>query len=79
MAREWEEAYVETFDERVEGRLYKRYNRRVEALQERKFRPEDLTEQDLRSGDTRRFIQDDGHGDLDDVLRAKNSFEGLID
>lgn len=77
MAREWEESHVETFDERVTW--YRRHNRRTEALRERRFNPADLTEQDLRSGDTRRFIQDDGHGDLDSVLITKNTFEGLTD
>ena len=77
MAREWEESPTETFDERVIW--YRRHNRKIEALNERRFRPEDLTEQDLRSGESRRFIRDEGYGDLDEVLRVKNTFEGLID
>jgi hypothetical protein len=77
MAREWEEKHTEVFDPRVEGRFYVRYNKRTAAREERLFRPEALTDQDLREGDTRRFILDDGYGDLDDVLREKNSFEGL--
>ena len=77
MAREWEESHVETFDERVTW--YRRHNRKIEALAERRYKPEDLTEQDLRRGDSRRMIQDDGYGDLDEVIRVKNSYEGLID
>jgi hypothetical protein len=79
MAREWEQAPTEVFDQRVDGVLYRRYNRRIAAREERRFRPEELTKQDLRRGDTRRFLLDDGYGDLDEVKRVKNSFEGLID
>ena len=77
MAREWEEPQIEKWDPRVTW--YVRHNRRIEALNDRKFYPEDLTDQDLRSGDTRRFLLDDGTGDLLHVLREKNTFEGLID
>lgn len=77
MAREWEESHTETFDPRV--RWYTRHNRAIEAKEERRFSPSDLTEQDLRSGDTRRFLLDDGYGDLDEVYNVKNSYEGLLD
>ena len=66
----------EKFDSRVGWD--KKHNRKIEALQERRFYPEELTEQDLRCGDTRRFLLDTGHGYLDEVLRVKNSYEGLI-
>jgi hypothetical protein len=81
MAREWEQAPTEVFDTRVDGILYRRYNRKKEALNERKFRREDLTEQDLRHGNTRLFMSDDPHSqrDLLEVFRTKNTFEGLID
>lgn len=80
MAREWETTREEQYDDRaVSLGLYRRHNRRLEALEERKFRPELLREEDLRSGDTRRFMLDDGYGDLDAILLQKNSFEGLID
>lgn len=77
MSREWETVPEEKFDPRA--RHYRRYNKRQADLEDRKFRPENLTESDLRSGDTRRFLLDEGYGDLDEVLRVKNSFEGLID
>lgn len=77
MAREWEEPQVEKFDPRATH--YVKYNRRMDYLQERRFDPSSLIEQDLRSGDTRRFLQDDGTGDLNEVYRVKNSFEGLVD
>jgi hypothetical protein len=79
MAREWEEAPTEVFDQRVDGVLYRRYNRRTAALEERRFNTEDLSDQDLRRGDTRRFLTDDGYGDLNEIYREKNTFEGLID
>lgn len=80
MAREWEVSPEETYDERAESLgFYRRHNRRIEALNERKFKPELFDETDLRRADSRRFMQDDGHGDLDDVRRVKDSFEGLID
>lgn len=77
MAREWEEPRIEKFDPRVTW--YVKHNRRTEALNERRFNPADLTDQDLRRGETRRFLLDDGTGDLLHVLRVKNTFEGLID
>jgi hypothetical protein len=77
MAREWETAPVERLDPRVKH--YRKFNRRQLALNERRFRPELLMEDDLRGGDGRRFLLDDGFGDLDEVFRVKNTFEGLID
>jgi len=78
MAREWETAPEEKFDPRVPW--YRVYNRRADALEERRFRPEKIDpDQGLRSGDTRRFLLDDGYGDLDPVFIEKNKFEGLID
>lgn len=79
MAREWEQPPNEIFDQRVDGVLYRRYNRKAEAREARKFRREDLTEQDLRLGDTRRFLLDDGYGDLNDIFMEKNNYEGLLD
>lgn len=80
MAREWEVSPREMFDERaVDLGYYRRHNRRTEALNERKFRPEQFKEHDLRRADSRRFMQDDGYGDLDEVRRVKDSFEGLVD
>jgi len=79
MAREWEQAPVERFDQRVDGVLYRRFNRRIQARDERRFKPNDLTDQDLRNGNTRLFLKDDGYGDLREILRVKNTFEGLID
>jgi hypothetical protein len=77
MAREWETPPVERFDPRVDW--YRIHSRRSDAVEERRFRPEKLTEQNLRSGDTRRFLLDQGFGDLDEVFTVKNSYEGLVD
>jgi len=76
LAREWETAPIEKFDPRATH--YVKYNKRKADLEDRKFRTEDLQEFDLRSGDTRRFLLDDGYGDLDDVYNEKNRFDGLI-
>ena len=78
--REWEHPRDEVYDSRaVNLGFYIRHNRRVEYLAERRFRPELLQETDLRSADTRRFMLDDGYGDLRCVFLVKNRFLGLVD
>jgi hypothetical protein len=57
---------------------YSRYNRLADVRALVTYRPEDLQEQDLRCGSDRQFMLQNPKY-LKDKLRARNSFEGLLD
>lgn len=77
MAREWEVPYEKRWD--TNDSYYTVSTRRQDAVRKRRFHPADLKEElDLRSGHGRRWLRVNDIKYLEEELRVKNNFDGLI-
>ena len=76
MAREWELPEIAVRDE--DNPYEVRGDSKAKKLEARKFRPETLTDADLRSGSTRKWIELWPNRYMVKELRARNSLEGQI-